>query len=57
MLLTKQNVIKLADLGIAKLIESTNGKTWAGTENYMSPENQLKFEQGIETIVGYNWEL
>jgi serine/threonine protein kinase len=45
MLLTKQNVIKLADLGIAKLIESTNGKTWAGTENYMSPEIfKLQFE-------------
>lgn len=38
MLLTKKNVIKLADLGIAKLIESTPGKSHAGTANYMSPE-------------------
>lgn len=32
------NVIKLGDLGIAKLLEKTNASTYAGTQLYMSPE-------------------
>lgn len=38
MLLAKENVLKLADLGISKLIESTAGKTYVGSPSYMSPE-------------------
>ena len=38
MLLSKDNIIKLADLGLAKLIQSTACKTYAGTLQYMSPE-------------------
>ena len=38
MLLTKGDVIKLADLGIAKLIENTAGRTFVGSPAYMSPE-------------------
>lgn len=38
MLLTKKNILKLADLGLAKVIESTVGRTYAGSPAYMSPE-------------------
>jgi serine/threonine protein kinase len=38
MLLTDRNHIKLADLGIAKLMEETHASTYAGTKEYMSPE-------------------
>lgn len=38
MLLTDRNHIKLADLGISKLMESTHASTYAGTKEYMSPE-------------------
>lgn len=38
MLLTKENVLKLADLGIAKLIGSSTANTCVGTLYYMSPE-------------------
>ena len=38
MLLTKEFVIKLGDLGISKLVESTVGKTYVGSPSYMSPE-------------------
>lgn len=38
MLLTKKNTLKLADLGLAKVIESTVGRTYAGSPAYMSPE-------------------
>ena len=38
MLLTKENVLKLADLGIAKLTGSSTANTCVGTVYYMSPE-------------------
>ena len=36
--LDRNNVIKLGDLGLSKLIESTKASTYAGTPVYMSPE-------------------
>jgi NIMA (never in mitosis gene a)-related kinase len=36
--LDKNNVIKLGDLGLAKLMESTKASTFAGSPAYMSPE-------------------
>jgi serine/threonine protein kinase len=36
--LDENNVIKLGDLGLSKLIESTKASTYAGTPVYMSPE-------------------
>ena len=38
MLLTEEDVIKLADLGIAKFIGSTECRTYAGSPAYMSPD-------------------
>lgn len=38
MLLTRENLLKLADLGIAKLIGSSTANTCIGTLYYMSPE-------------------
>ena len=38
MLLSKKNVLKLADLGVAKELSGTIGRTYAGTIGYMSPE-------------------
>ena len=38
MLLTRRNDIKLADLGVAKMMETTHATTHAGTLPYMSPE-------------------
>lgn len=38
MLLDKNNVIKIADLGTAKFVESSDGTSWVGTLNYISPE-------------------
>ena len=38
MLLSKENTVKLADLGIAKVLRDTIGRTYAGTIGYMSPE-------------------
>ena len=38
MLLGRRNEIKLADLGISKLMESTHASTYVGTIQYMSPE-------------------
>ena len=37
-LLSGRNEIKLADLGISKLMENTHASTHAGTLPYMSPE-------------------
>jgi serine/threonine protein kinase len=38
-LLTKENKIKLVDLGVAKYTsKSTIGRTYRGTKQYMSPE-------------------
>ena len=38
MLLTKDNILKLADLGIAKVLRETVGRTYIGAPEYMSPE-------------------
>lgn len=38
MLLNKDNVIKLADFGIAKVLSDTVARTRVGTLGYMSPE-------------------
>ena len=38
MLLSGKNEIKLADLGISKIMEETHASTHAGTKEYMSPE-------------------
>ena len=38
MLLDGKNEIKLADLGISKIMEETHASTFAGTKEYMSPE-------------------
>ena len=37
-MLTKDNIVKLGDLGIAKSLANTLGHTYAGTPAYMSPE-------------------
>lgn len=37
--MTKDNVVKLADLGMAKVLcGGTIGRTYVGTKSYMSPE-------------------
>ncbi len=38
MLLTGRNEIKLADLGLSKMMEKTHASTFAGSPVYMSPE-------------------
>ena len=38
MLLSGRNEIKLADLGVSKLMKNTHASTFAGTQLYMSPE-------------------
>jgi serine/threonine protein kinase len=38
MLLTSRNEIKLADLGISKLMDKTHASSYAGSPVYMSPE-------------------
>ena len=38
MLLTSRNEIKLADLGISKIMDKTHASTYAGSPAYMSPE-------------------
>lgn len=38
MLLTKDNLVKLGDLGLAKHMKSTVGRTYTGSPAYMSPE-------------------
>ena len=52
-LLTHENVIKLADLGAARVIEkSILANTYTGTVEYMSPE-QLKREYSFPTDIWY----
>jgi serine/threonine protein kinase len=38
MLLTGTNVLKLADLGLSKIMDKTHASTYAGSPAYMSPE-------------------
>ena len=38
MLLTDRNEIKLADLGLSKVMEYSHASTFAGSPLYMSPE-------------------
>lgn len=38
LLLTKDNVVKIADLGLAKCLINTHGRSFGGTPFYMSPE-------------------
>ena len=52
MLLSKTNTVKLADLGIAKVLSDTIGRTYVGTMPYMSPElerckDKANEEEGI----------
>jgi predicted component of type VI protein secretion system len=37
-LLTERNEIKLADLGLSKVMENTHASTFVGSPSYMSPE-------------------
>ena len=46
-MLAKNNVLKIGDLGLAKLLEGTLGRTFAGTRAYMSPE-QYKWIRATE---------
>ena len=39
MLLTERNEIKLADLGLSKIMDKTYASSFAGTKAYMSPES------------------
>ena len=38
MLLTERNEIKLADLGLSKLMHSSHASSFTGSPAYMSPE-------------------
>ena len=38
MLLSERNEVKLADLGLSKLLDNTHASSHAGTPMYMSPE-------------------
>ena len=38
MLLTERNEIKLADLGLSKIMDNSHASTFAGSPAYMSPE-------------------
>lgn len=55
--LTKNDVVKIGDLGVAKLIEkSTIAKTYIGTRLYMSPELEKCLEnQNQYTFVTDVW--
>lgn len=41
MLLTNDNIVKLGDLGLAKSLENSVGRTYAGSPAYMSPEQSI----------------
>ena len=38
MLLTERNEIKLADLGLSKIMDNTHASSYKGSPAYMSPE-------------------
>jgi len=49
-------VIKLADLGMAKFIEGSIAKSFAGTRAYMSPEvSNCENKEGEYTIKSDIW--
>ena len=39
MLLTERNEIKLADLGLSKIMDKTHASSFVGSRAYMSPES------------------
>ena len=55
MLLNGRDEIKLADLGVSKLMENTHASTHAGTLPYMSPE--VFKAQFIDTIYYPNTDV
>lgn len=51
-LLTEDNIVKLADLGVAKLMRDTiMAKTYIGTVSYMSPEQLNGDEYSFPTDI------
>lgn len=55
MLLNKDNVVKLADLGLAKVLSGTVGRTYAGTSGYMSPELERCKDADNEEGITYSF--
>ena len=55
MLLSKENTVKLADLGIAKVLSGTVGRTFAGTLAYMSPELERCKDADKEEGITYSF--
>jgi len=56
MLLSSKDVIKLADLGIAKFAETSIASTYAGSPAYMSPEQfRCQFDHGNYTNKSDIW--
>ena len=53
LLLTKDNVLKIGDLGVAKLLVGTEGKSFEGTKPYMSPE-QYEFRKSVDNEPDYD---
>ena len=54
MLLTNENVIKLADLGIAKvMLDTIRADTYIGTLEYMSPELKKSENYSFPTDIWY----
>lgn len=56
MLLSKENIVKLADLGIAKVLRDTLGRTYVGTLAYMSPEiERCRDNDDKEEVITYSF--
>ena len=54
MLLTNENVIKLADLGCAKvMLDTLRANTYLGTIDYMSPELKNFQDYSFSTDIWY----
>ena len=56
-LLTHENVIKLADLGAAKVIKESLAKTYTGTVAYMSPEQRDGEIYSFPTDIWYKFHI